>query len=179
MSKFTITFQDNAMGLKCDQCKANTFHLSSANQFGCIRCFCMGITSRCSSSHWYRSEVTSMTRFLMNMHQEDVTFLQIRVSFTNSIRDFTLIEAEDQEALPIIKDIRLDSVSREIIFSDFPNRAYNHVYYWQLPSIFLGDQITSYGGYLRYTVRYVPSPGGLSSRNNAADVEIISVSTIH
>jgi len=45
-----------------------------------------------------------------------------------------------------------------------------------LPSIFLGDQITSYGGNLKYTVRYVPSPGGQSSKNNAADVELISVS---
>jgi hypothetical protein len=36
--------------------------------------------------------------------------------------------------------------------------------------------VTSYGGHLNYTVRYVPAPGGQSSRNNAPDVELISVS---
>lgn len=102
--------------------------------------------------------------------------LQIRVSFTNSIRDFSLIESKNTDAPAIIDGIRLDTISREIIYSDFPNRGNNDVYYWQLPSIFLGDQITSYGGDLKYTVRYVPSPGGQSSRNNAADVELISVS---
>lgn len=52
------------------------------------------------------------------------------------------------------------------------------MYYWLLPSQFLGDKVTSYGGYLNYTVRYVPTPGGQISRNNAPDVEIISVSNL-
>lgn len=50
------------------------------------------------------------------------------------------------------------------------------VYYWLLPTQFLGDKITSYGGVLNYTIRYVPAPGGQSSRNSAPDVELISVS---
>jgi hypothetical protein len=36
----------------------------------------------------------------------------------------------------------------------------------------LGNKVTSYGGYLNYTVRYVPPPGGQNSPNSAADVEI-------
>ncbi|XP_019884797.1 basement membrane-specific heparan sulfate proteoglycan core protein isoform X13 [Camponotus floridanus] len=148
-----------ATGLTCNQCKANTFNLASTNQFGCIACFCMGITNRCVSSNWYRNE--------------------IRVSFTNSIRDFSLIESKTIDAPAIVEGIHLNTISREIIYSDFPNRGNNDVYYWQLPSIFLGDQITSYGGNLKYTVRYVPSPGGQSSRNNAADVELISANDIN
>ncbi|XP_061934446.1 basement membrane-specific heparan sulfate proteoglycan core protein isoform X31 [Apis cerana] len=148
-----------ATGLTCNQCKANTFNLATKNQFGCISCFCMGITNKCVSSNWYRND--------------------IRVSFTNSIRDFSLIESKSPDTLPIVNGIRLDAVNREIIYSDFPNRGNNDVYYWQLPSIFLGDQITSYGGNLKYTVRYVPSPGGQSSKNNAADVELISANDIN
>lgn len=53
----TVTFQQYTSGPNCDQCKANTFYLSSKNQFGCIACFCMGITQQCSSSNWYRDEV--------------------------------------------------------------------------------------------------------------------------
>lgn len=102
--------------------------------------------------------------------------LQIRVSFTNSIRGFSLIESKIINAPAIVEGIHLNTISREIIYSDFPNRGNNDVYYWQLPIIFLGNQITSYGGNLKYTVRYVPSPGGQSSRNNAADVELVSVS---
>ncbi|XP_043520278.1 basement membrane-specific heparan sulfate proteoglycan core protein isoform X8 [Frieseomelitta varia] len=148
-----------ATGLTCNQCKANTFNLASKNQFGCISCFCMGITDKCVSSNWYRSD--------------------IRVSFTNSIRDFSLIESKTPDSLPITDGIRLDTVGREIIYNDFPNRGNNDVYYWQLPSIFLGDQVTSYGGNLTYTVRYVPSPGGQSSKNNAPDVELISANDIN
>lgn len=37
--------------------------------------------------------------------------------------------------------------------------------------------MTSYGGFLRYTLRHVPSPGS-QTRNNAADVQLISVSCI-
>ncbi|CAL7942482.1 unnamed protein product [Xylocopa violacea] len=148
-----------ATGLTCNQCKANTFNLASKNQFGCISCFCMGITNKCASSNWYRNDV--------------------RVVFTNSIRDFSLIESKTPDAQSITDGIRLDIVNREIIYNEFPNRGNNDVYYWQLPSIFLGNQITSYGGNLKYTVRYVPTPGGQSSRNNAADVELISANGIN
>ncbi|XP_071582302.1 basement membrane-specific heparan sulfate proteoglycan core protein isoform X3 [Temnothorax nylanderi] len=148
-----------ATGLTCNQCKANTFNLASTNQFGCIACFCMGITNKCVSSNWYRNE--------------------IRVSFTNSIRGFSLIESKSTDAPDIVEGIHLNAINREIVYSEFPNRGNNDVYYWQLPSIFLGDQITSYGGNLKYTVRYVPSPGGQSSRNNAADVELISANDIN
>ncbi|XP_023290722.1 basement membrane-specific heparan sulfate proteoglycan core protein [Orussus abietinus] len=140
-------------GLTCDKCKPNTFHLASNNQFRCISCFCMGVTNKCSSSNWYRNE--------------------IRVSFINSIRDFSLVESSS-DSEPIVHGIHLDTVGREIVYNDFPNRGKNDVYYWQLPSIFLGDHISSYGGNLKYTVRYVPSPGGQSSRNNAPDVELLS-----
>ncbi|XP_024936745.1 basement membrane-specific heparan sulfate proteoglycan core protein [Cephus cinctus] len=146
-------------GATCNQCKANTFNLALANQFGCISCFCMGITNKCVSSDWYRNE--------------------IRVSFTNSIHDFTLIESKaPQDSPPIVSGIRLDTENREIVYNEFLDRGNNDVYYWQLPNIFLGNQITSYGGNLKYTVRYVPSPGGQSSRNNAADVELISFNDI-
>lgn len=103
---------------------------------------------------------------------------QIKVSFTNSIRDFSLIQSQNPDATTIVSGIRLDTSRREITYNEFPNRGSNDVYYWQLPSIFLGDQVTSYGGSLKYTVRYVPSPGGQSSKNSAPDVELISVITI-
>jgi Laminin B (Domain IV) len=51
------------------------------------------------------------------------------------------------------------------------------VFYWRLPSRFVGDKVTAYGGFLNYTVRYDPAPGGQSSKNNAYDVELRSSKT--
>lgn len=75
---------------------------------------------------------------------------------------------------PFDNGLIVDSANREIVYRDFTLRQPD-VYYWYLPSRFLGDKVTSYGGNLRVTLRYVPTSGGLS-RNNAAEVELISVS---
>lgn len=75
--------------------------------------------------------------------------------------------------------IRLDPNTREIVYSDFARSRLGYgVYYWSLPPRYLGDKISSYGGYLNYTLRYVPVHGGQSSINTAPNVEIISVSII-
>lgn len=78
----------------------------------------------------------------------------------------------DDRNRAIDQGIRLNPNSREIVYSDFST---SNIYYWSLPSRYLGNKITSYGGYLTYTFRYVPLPGGQSSRNSGADVELVSV----
>ncbi|XP_058809308.1 basement membrane-specific heparan sulfate proteoglycan core protein-like isoform X2 [Phymastichus coffea] len=154
----TCNCKEHVTGPTCNQCKPNTFSLAPTNQFGCISCFCMGITNQCMSSNWYRSD--------------------IRVSFTNSPRGFALISSNNRDSSPITRGINVKPQAREIEFNDFPDRGAGEVFYWQLPSLFLGDQITAYGGNLKYIVRHVPSPGGLTSRNSAADVELISSNDI-
>lgn len=138
------------MGRTCNNCKNNTFHLASENQFGCISCFCMGITEQCISSNWYRDSINA--------------------AFTRSKQEFKLVESNHINT-HIEDGIILDTNAREIIYNNFRRPD---VYYWSLPSRFLGNKITSYGGNLRYSLRYVPTPGGLSSKNNAPDVELIS-----
>ena len=44
-------------GPDCNQCQRETFYLHERNYYGCIRCFCMGITADCTSSDLYRSQV--------------------------------------------------------------------------------------------------------------------------
>ncbi|KAK7791103.1 hypothetical protein R5R35_012915 [Gryllus longicercus] len=144
-------------GARCNQCTNNTFHLDASNPDGCIACFCMGVTGQCRSSNWYRQQISS--------------------TFTRGTNDFHLVESQKKDE-PIREGIQLNPEQREIVFSDFSRRSPS-VLYWKLPSQFLGDKITAYGGKLRYTLRYVPAPGGLSSRNNAPDVELISTNDIH
>ncbi|XP_065349469.1 basement membrane-specific heparan sulfate proteoglycan core protein isoform X2 [Cloeon dipterum] len=142
-------------GTTCNQCQANTFYLNENHQFGCIRCFCMGIESTCHSSNWYRKQVS--------------------LAFTSSTHDVKLVEGTRQDKV-ISDGIVANPQSREITYQNF-NPRYSDVYYWKLPSLFLGDKVTAYGGFLNYTVRYEPAPGGQSSRNNAYDVELRSSKT--
>ncbi|XP_035706486.1 basement membrane-specific heparan sulfate proteoglycan core protein isoform X3 [Folsomia candida] len=130
-------------------CKEATFFLSERNQYGCISCFCMGVTSSCQSSSLYRTQETSV--------------------FVNSPLGFTLVDESQRNT---IRDgFAFDRNTRELGFKEF-NRYPADIYYWQLPYNYLGNKVTSYGGYLNYTVRYVPPPGGQNSPNTAADVEI-------
>lgn len=66
--------KESTTGPRCDRCKENAFHLDSENQFGCISCFCMGITQQCTSSRDYRD--------------------QISASFAHSSNEFALIESQ-------------------------------------------------------------------------------------
>ena len=100
-----------------------------------------------------------------------IIFFQINSVFTSSTNDFRLIDINKND---VISDgIRLHQESREIAYSSF---SQPNVYYWSLPNKYLGDKISSYGGYLRYTIRNTPVPGGASSRKTAPDVELVSVS---
>uniref|UniRef100_A0A8D9EVV2 Basement membrane-specific heparan sulfate proteoglycan core protein n=1 Tax=Cacopsylla melanoneura TaxID=428564 RepID=A0A8D9EVV2_9HEMI len=147
--------KDLTTGLHCNQCKENAFHLAGSNPRGCISCFCMGVSERCSSSNLYRSQITT--------------------TFTRDIQDFKLVKSNDKDNS---LSLNINPNSREIVFEDFES-ANQDVYYWSLPSRFLGDKVTSYGGNLTYSVRHVPVPGGQSSKNNAVDVEIVGGDGIH
>nr|QYB17310.1 heparan sulfate proteoglycan [Laodelphax striatellus] len=144
------TCKDFTTGPQCNHCKPNTFHLSSIHKKGCISCFCMGITQECTSLKWYRNQITS--------------------AFSTSTQDFKLAESSEPTK-EITEGLYVDQQNGELVYRDFTKPD---VYYWVLPARFLGDRISSYGGYLNYTIRYVPTPGGQSSRNNAPDVELIS-----
>lgn len=138
-----------ATGPECDQCKANSFYLNKNNNDGCIRCFCMGITLKCSSSNWYRQ--------------------QEAVSFTNNPQGFDLVDRNQKNI--INSSLYVDLSLQELSFTQF-SRVGQEVLYWRLPNRFLGNKVSSYGGNLTYSLRYVPAQGGQSSTNSAHAVEI-------
>uniref|UniRef100_A0AAR5PFS0 Basement membrane-specific heparan sulfate proteoglycan core protein n=1 Tax=Dendroctonus ponderosae TaxID=77166 RepID=A0AAR5PFS0_DENPD len=146
--------KEYSAGPLCNQCQPNTFYLSNRNQFGCIACFCMGVSQQCSSSSWYRDTLGSV--------------------FTSSTNDFRLTDIAKENAFS--DGIQLNQDGRELLYSSFGRPE---VYYWSLPNKYLGDKVTSYGGFLRYSIRNTPVPGGASSRNNAPDVELVSENNIN
>lgn len=98
-----FTSQDYTTGPTCNQCKPNNFHLDASNQFGCIQCFCSGVTGQCLSSNWYRQQV-------------------LVPSFTRGTQSFKLVEAlRPKEA--ITDGLRVDPNTRELVFQDFSRNS--------------------------------------------------------
>lgn len=139
--------KQGVIGKYCDLCAPGTFHLS---QKGCLECFCNGVTKVCSSSNLYRDIVQS--------------------SFSGGRSRFSIVSGHD-DPREIATDLPIEG--REIVYRFYEN--HEETYYWSLPSDYLGNKITSYGGNLTYTLRYTPLPSGSASRNSAPDVIIKSV----
>lgn len=145
--------KEHVTGARCDQCSTRSFYLNPKSLTGCIDCFCTGVSKTCSSSSLYRDSV--------------------RATFTPNRHEFSLIT--DYESPAEVEQV-LQAVNNEVLFSG--GAGDTNVYFWRLPSRFAGNKITSYGGNLNYTIRYVPTPGGFMSRNNAPDVVIRSYNDI-
>ncbi|XP_055374705.1 basement membrane-specific heparan sulfate proteoglycan core protein isoform X7 [Condylostylus longicornis] len=154
-SNGTCECKSSVIGPKCDMCATNSFHLNSYSHSGCIECFCMGVSQTCSSSNYYRDT--------------------IRSSFSNTrgSHGFTLVNDYENDK-PESFEIR--ETNDQLIFRGASDTS--DVLYWSLPSKFLGDKVTAYGGVLNYTVRFSPLPGGQRSRNVAPDVVIKSQNDI-
>ncbi|XP_055304922.1 basement membrane-specific heparan sulfate proteoglycan core protein-like [Sitodiplosis mosellana] len=145
--------KEHASGALCDQCSSHSFFLSPRFNTGCIQCFCNGVSQTCTSSSLYRD--STIATFAPNRHE------------------FALIT--DFES-PQESDLEVSTYNNEVLIQNLAGDP--DVYFWRLPSRFAGNKITSYGGNLNYTIRYVPMPGGIMSRNNAPDVVIRSSNEI-
>lgn len=140
-------------GARCDQCSPSSFYLNPISPTGCVDCFCTGVSKTCTSSSYYRDSIHS--------------------TFTPNRNEFSLITDYEN---PDDSEIGVHTSNYEVSFSGSSNDQ--NVYYWKLPSRFVGNKITSYGGNLNYTIRYVPLAGGVMSRNSAPDVVIRSLNDI-
>uniref|UniRef100_A0AAQ4S3F6 Laminin subunit alpha-5 n=1 Tax=Gasterosteus aculeatus aculeatus TaxID=481459 RepID=A0AAQ4S3F6_GASAC len=112
--------KENVQGSRCDQCRLGTFHLDPTNPKGCTSCFCFGATDRCRSSDKRRKEVMDM-------------------------EGWVLLGADRQE-VPVVLYPGQDLVEADL--SDVPD-VYQDIH-WHAPKTYLGDKVSSYGGYLRY-----------------------------
>ncbi|KAJ6665753.1 hypothetical protein lerEdw1_002123 [Lerista edwardsae] len=121
--------KENVEGPRCDQCHLGTFSLEASNPKGCTSCFCFGATDRCHSAEKYRMEFVDMN-------------------------DWILLSGDRQRVPTMV------SLEAEIVRADLRNfpEAFQELY-WHAPSSYLGDQISSYGGFLRYELHSDPRRG--------------------
>ncbi|KAJ8370727.1 hypothetical protein SKAU_G00107550 [Synaphobranchus kaupii] len=112
--------KENVEGARCDQCRVGTFHLDPTNPKGCTSCFCFGATDRCRSSEKRRTELVDMNGWV-------------------------LLGGERQE-VPVITSLEQGLVEADL--GDVPD-VYQDLH-WHAPRSYLGDKVSSYGGYFRY-----------------------------
>ena len=134
----------NVQGLACDVCKEGTFNIQEDNEEGCTKCFCFGKTTRCASANLYRAQVSDMANWELAMSNE-------------KSGNLTYLATIPQE---------LNSTSISIGLTT--NDTFGRIVYFSAPETYLWKKLTSYGGFLNYTVHYSTGPFGEAI--SAADV---------
>ncbi|XP_053105976.1 laminin subunit alpha-1 isoform X2 [Hemicordylus capensis] len=120
--------KENVEGENCDQCKPGFYSLQERNPQGCTECFCFGVSDVCESLPWPVSQESSMDGWL------------VTVPYTSK----TIQPQQDQFDGP--RQISINNIAAAKILK--------HPYYWSAPKPYLGNKLTAFGGYLKYTVSY-------------------------
>ncbi|KAI4905523.1 hypothetical protein NFI96_000700 [Prochilodus magdalenae] len=115
--------KSNVEGSRCDMCRKGSFHFDPANPKGCTNCFCFGATDQCRSSDKRRGKFVDM-------------------------RSWHLMSS-DLEEIPSVLNPLSNTVVADI--QELPTSVMQ--LHWVLPQSYLGDRVSSYGGYLTYQVK--------------------------
>ncbi|XP_031421933.1 basement membrane-specific heparan sulfate proteoglycan core protein isoform X10 [Clupea harengus] len=130
----------NVEGPYCSSCKPNSFHLSPLNKDGCLSCFCMGVVQKCASSTYYRDVVST--------------------SFTpRNFHDFSLVNRQGSTVTTNGFSVEVSTEGTRLSYSHFQHLS-QEPHYWQLPGLYKGDKVGSYGGKLKYIISYVAGQRG-------------------
>ncbi|XP_071006528.1 laminin subunit alpha-2 isoform X1 [Oncorhynchus clarkii lewisi] len=121
--------KENVEGENCDRCKLGFYHLLGERLHGCEKCYCSGVASDCSDSHWTYHNETSMAGW--SLTAEDGEGKVWPAASRDRDRSQTL-RIDNQEA----------------------RRHLPAIYYWSAPGEYLGNKLPAYGGSLVYTVSY-------------------------
>ncbi|XP_076597098.1 basement membrane-specific heparan sulfate proteoglycan core protein isoform X2 [Chaetodon auriga] len=141
----------NIEGPSCSSCKSGTFHLNPENKDGCLSCFCMGVTQQCSSSTYYRDLVSS-------------------VFSPGNFQGFALVNRQRTNRISTGFTVEVSTEGTQLSYSNFDYLG-QEPHYWQLPGVYQGDKVGSYGGKLKYTISYVAGPRGTLLDDD--DIQII------
>ncbi|MBZ3888985.1 Laminin subunit alpha-1 [Sciurus carolinensis] len=120
--------KENVEGENCDRCKPGFFNLKDRNPQGCSECFCFGVSGVCDSLSWHIGQVNDMSGWLVT---DLVSSSKIH---------------SQQEALSGRHQI---SINNTMVMQRLTSK-----YYWSAPEAYLGNKLTSFGGFLKYTVSY-------------------------
>ncbi|XP_045881270.1 laminin subunit alpha-3 isoform X2 [Meles meles] len=133
--------KENVAGTECNVCREGSFYLDPANPKGCTRCFCFGISNHCHSTHKRRAKFVDM----MGWRLETADGTDIPVSFNPG-------------SSSVVADLQ-----------ELPSTV--HSASWVAPLSYLGDKVSSYGGYLTYQIKSFGLPGDMVLLEKMPDVQ--------
>ncbi|MGH0121395.1 UNVERIFIED_CONTAM: hypothetical protein FKN15_077797, partial [Acipenser sinensis] len=117
-------------------------HFSIESNSRCVSCFCFGITKSCQRARRYRNQIR------LRFTEED-DFKGVNVSLPSKPVSPPLTSSQ----------ILINPEMEEFQLLDLSRRFLNLESFWTLPNQFLGNKIDSYGGTLKYKVRYTLARG--------------------
>ncbi|XP_054579702.1 laminin subunit alpha-3 isoform X4 [Eptesicus fuscus] len=143
--------KENVDGAECNVCREGFFSLDPANPQGCTSCFCFGITRHCHSTHRRRAKFVDM----MGWRLETADGAQIPVSFNPG------------------------SGSAVADLQELPSTVHSAT--WVAPPSYLGDKVSSYGGFLTYQVKSFGLPADMALLGKQPDVQLTGqrMSVVH
>ncbi|KAJ8736784.1 hypothetical protein PYW07_000055 [Mythimna separata] len=118
-------------GQACNTCVDEYFNLQPSNPEGCTKCYCFGKTTRCASSYLSWAGIDGMS---------DWYLVNVEANKTLNIFPRTLAPVMVNDSV-ITADLVGDDSGQKVV-------------YFGAPDYYLGKRLTSYGGYLTYSIYY-------------------------
>ena len=116
-----MVFQNNVQGRRCSSCREGYFNLDRDNEAGCLKCFCMDITDDCTSSRYYKAQITP----LLN---------------SDGTHNFQLTDRRRSRS--ISDGFTINAEREEITFSAFEGlQRERESLFFSLPAKFKGDKV--------------------------------------
>uniref|UniRef100_A0A671YXW3 Laminin subunit alpha 3 n=1 Tax=Sparus aurata TaxID=8175 RepID=A0A671YXW3_SPAAU len=112
-------------------CKVSSFYFDPSNLHGCTSCFCFGATDQCQSSSKRRGKFVDMQSWRLESPDKEEVTSVLNTASNTVVADI-------QELSPTVQTL-----------------------HWVAPSSYLGDRVSSYGGFLTYQSKSfgIPSEG--------------------
>uniref|UniRef100_T1KN70 Laminin EGF-like domain-containing protein n=1 Tax=Tetranychus urticae TaxID=32264 RepID=T1KN70_TETUR len=152
---------ENTLRPNCDVCRRGTYNLEKNNPQGCTKCFCFGTTENCRSSEMRIAPVKV---------DNYSNWTAVGISFSESGMRFSSIDTESSSTEAEFK-MKPVAFTRGDQSDVQPSSDARSNIYFKLPKEFLGNRITSYGGFIQYVVNELPS--GSSSVDTPITPDII------
>ncbi|GAB6018614.1 hypothetical protein CHUAL_000299 [Chamberlinius hualienensis] len=141
------TCKRHVKGDSCNQCVDDFYNLESRNPDGCTECFCFGVVKKCSSHSYYRSTI-----------------------YPTNDQGFTVTDRYQRLVIENGVNVTVNGERNQIGFNGFNRQDPSAVLYLSLPSQFTGNRLTSYGGRIKFTLRYLAT--GIGQPFQDADIMI-------
>ncbi|KAM6918219.1 laminin subunit alpha-3-like [Xenentodon cancila] len=142
----------NVAGIRCDTCRDGSFYFDPSNPLGCTSCFCFGATDQCKSSNKRRGKFVEMQGWRL--------------------------ESPDVEEVPSVLNTASNTAVADV--QELPPTVQR--LHWVAPQSYLGDRVSSYGGFLTYQSKSFGIPSeGMTLLDRQADVVLTGqdMSLIH